>query len=169
MFFVNILRDKIFISWYVALFFAQACKLFLYKLFNWNKTIFENKNSLSCWLLIPGGMPSSHTAGMMAGVTALGFRLNVFNNISQAINPVFTIALIIGIYFFNDAIVSRQSIGHNAKAINEIKNLIEEINEGDFDMKEVRELSGHNFYQAVAGVIVGLMVAVIIEIVDKIV
>ena len=100
-----------------------------------------------------GGMPSSHSATVMALTTACV--------IQEGVGSVyFAIAAIMSIIVMNDAFGVRYETGEQAKILNRItKELFsgkpEEINTG------LKELVGHTPFQVLIGAIVGVTTAIV--------
>jgi hypothetical protein len=107
-----------------------------------------------CWdwslLLRAGGMPSSHTA-LITGMThALGLELG-FNS------PVYAVGFVLSMVVIYDATGIRRQAGRHAKIINQ---MITDLATGH-PLKEelLREVLGHTPLEALAGVLLGLVVS----------
>ena len=103
------------------------------------------------YMFANGGMPSSHTATVVALTTSLAVQ-------EGFASPVFAIAAVVAVVVINDAIGVRLETGKQATIINRIvKELFsgkpEEINTG------LKELVGHTPFQVLIGAVVGLAVA----------
>jgi len=99
-----------------------------------------------------GGMPSSHTAV----VTTLTFGIGAFEGVGS---PLFTIALIMGLYFVFEATGLRQEVGHQARVLNEIVARARQTHH--FDADQLQELIGHTWGEVMGGLAIGLLVAFI--------
>jgi len=99
-----------------------------------------------------GGMPSSHTAV----VTTLTFGIGAFEGVGS---PLFTIALIMGLYFVFEATGLRQEVGHQARVLNEIVARARQAHH--FDADRLQELIGHTWAEVMGGLAIGLLVAFI--------
>ena len=105
------------------------------------------------YMFANGGMPSSHTATVVALTTSLA--------VSQGFgSPLFAISVILSIIVMNDAFGVRLETGKQATIINRIVNELfsgqpETVNTG------LKELVGHTPFQVLMGAIVGLAVALI--------
>lgn len=99
-----------------------------------------------------GGMPSSHTALMVAGTLAVGLY-HGFDN------PLFGIAIGVTMIIAHDAAGVRRQAGMQAERINV---LFEELLKGHiWDENELKEVIGHTPLEVVGGIILGLLVAIV--------
>jgi acid phosphatase family membrane protein YuiD len=100
----------------------------------------------------PGGLPSSHSSLMTA--TTLSIALyHGFNN------PLFGLAVAISMIVIYDATGVRRQAGLHARVINEI---MEEIFAGrPVPEKQLREVLGHTPIEAIAGILLGIMIALV--------
>lgn len=105
-------------------------------------------------LVETGGMPSSH-ACLTAAMTTLIF-------LEQGPNLLFFFALAIAAITIRDATGVRYAVGEQAKAINE---LIEKKLIKTKKPKKVRIILGHTPTQALAGVLLGAVISLIIYII----
>jgi len=117
-------------------------------------------------LLGPGGMPSTHTTPIVACTTSIGLVAGVNT-------PLFALALVITIVVAYDAAGVRRHAGEQARAIN---SLIEDLttfgpfkgqNIQDFfrrwDINKLKTLLGHNPVEVFAGVVLGILIAIIVH------
>ncbi len=99
-------------------------------------------------------MPSSHSATVMALVTSTAFYYgpNTFG---------FAIAAILALIVMHDAMGVRRETGKQAKAINNMMELLAELSSDIPPEKKLKEFVGHSpmqvFFGALLGVIVGLV------------
>jgi uncharacterized protein len=99
-----------------------------------------------------GGMPSSHTALMVAGTIAVGLY-HGFDN------PVFGIAVGVTMIIAHDAAGVRRQAGMQAERINL---LFGELLKGHiWDEHELKEVIGHTPLEVVGGIILGFLVAIV--------
>jgi len=113
-----------------------------------------------------GGMPSTHTTPVVACALSLGL-------VAGFDSPVFAIALILAIVVAYDASGIRRHAGEQAKAINSlIQDLFggmfhKEYKPADFfkrwDLKEMQTLLGHEPIEVFAGVVVGIITALVVH------
>lgn len=104
-----------------------------------------------------GGMPSSHSATVLALTTAAAMQYGLGS-------PIFALSAILSIIVMNDAFGVRYETGEQAKILNRItKELFsgkaEDINTG------LKELVGHTPFQVLVGAVVGIVTAVLYGIV----
>ena len=98
-----------------------------------------------------GGMPSSHTAMVIATATVVGAQSG-FNS------PVFAVAVVIAFIVMYDATGVRRETGRQAEIINQILRDVL-INGKPISDKELKELVGHKPVEVFGGFLVGLTVA----------
>lgn len=99
-----------------------------------------------------GGMPSSHTASVMALVTAAFIQHGVAS-------PIFAVCAILSVIVINDAVGVRYETGKQAVLLNKIT---KKIFSGDGEHKHniLKELVGHTPLQAMMGALLGIGVAI---------
>jgi len=105
------------------------------------------------WAMIfaAGGMPSSHTALMVAGTLAVGLY-HGFDN------PLFAIAVGATMIIAHDAAGVRRQAGKHAERINL---LFDELLKGHmWSENELKEVIGHTPLEVIGGIILGLLVAI---------
>jgi hypothetical protein len=101
-------------------------------------------------LLHAGGMPSSHSAL----VTAIAFGTGLFGGFDQ---PAFALAVALAMVVVYDATGIRRQAGKHAELINA---MINDLASGHpLKEEQLREVLGHTPLEAVAGVILGLVIA----------
>lgn len=101
-----------------------------------------------------GGMPSSHTAAVVALTTACAMKFGL-GSYQVAISGV--LAMIV----MRDAMGMRRQVGEHAKALNKIfKELADAKNDPELTTKALGELVGHTPLQVFAGMIVGIAVGI---------
>ena len=111
-------------------------------------------------LIGAGGMPSSHSSFVVAGLTAVSRERGVTS-------VEFAIMFIISAIVIYDALGVRYAAGQHAKAINKINKLINslvnaekpDIKFDEADKKELKELLGHTPSEVLAGILLGFLVA----------
>jgi len=112
----------------------------------------KEKLSLTQILFSNGGMPSSHSAAVMALWTAALCK----EGVSSAI---FAVTTLFAIIVMNDAVGVRYETGEQAKLLNRIAKKIfsgepEQINTG------LKEMVGHTPFQVVMGALLGIGVGI---------
>lgn len=126
---------------------AQVLKTILYALINkeWDITR----------LMGDGGMPSAHSAT----VTAVAVMTGLSCGFDSAI---FAVACITAIIVMHDAMGVRLETGKQAKMLNEMAALFEALGQPKLSMeKKLKEFVGHTPLQVLAGMLLGIAVAVI--------
>lgn len=103
-----------------------------------------------------GGMPSSHTAIMVALVTTIA-RIYGFAS------PYFAISLVVTFVVVADATGVRRSAGKQAVVLNKMMDNLGN-NDPDFWGEKLKELIGHTPFQVFVGGILGFVIAMIIPI-----
>lgn len=143
----NVLANKILVASFWAWFSAQILKTLLY--------VIVNKEFNSERLLGDGGMPSSHSATVMALVTSTGFYhgANTFE---------FAIACILALIVMHDAMGVRRETGKQAKAINNMMEWLMDMNNNISPEEKLKEFVGHSPSQVFFGALLGILVAFIV-------
>ncbi len=101
-----------------------------------------------------GGMPSSHTAAVIALLTACGIKYGLGSGY-------FAISFILSMIVIRDAMGMRRQVGEHAKALNLIFKELIESKDPKMTQKAFSELAGHTPLQVFAGAAVGAAVAVL--------
>ncbi|MGI6432512.1 MAG: divergent PAP2 family protein [Sphaerochaetaceae bacterium] len=97
-----------------------------------------------------GGMPSSHTAMVVALSTS------IFITEGPA-SLAFAISLTFSLIVMHDSMGIRQAAGKQAKVINEWSRILAQLHEdGQFTPENLKTMLGHSFTQVVGGTVVGL-------------
>lgn len=142
---LNLLTNKVLVSACAAWFVAQLLKV----IFSFISSGYNAKR-----LVGGGGMPSSHGATVTALATATGITYGVggFE---------FATTLFFAIIVIYDAMGVRMETGREAKVLN--KMMRRDIEEGrkSVQERELNELMGHTLTEIIAGVIIGVLVAVL--------
>ena len=143
----GILENRILLASFWAWLVAQFLKTVIY--------VIVNKNFNPERLLGDGGMPSSHSATVMALVTATAFHYG-----SDTFQ--FAIAAILALIVMHDAMGVRRETGKQAKVIN---NMIDWFAEFESDLppeEKLKEVVGHTptqvFFGALLGIVVGFVI-----------
>lgn len=127
-----------------AWFIAQAIKMVL--------SFIENKRIDWSLATASGGMPSSHTAFVIAATTMIGKAEGVESSI-------FALAVVLSIVVMYDAMNVRRAVGHMGQTLNQIINKINKA--GKLDVENVKEILGHSPLQVFAGLVLGLVVGML--------
>lgn len=124
-----------------AWFIAQALKMIL--------SFIENKRIDWSLATASGGMPSSHTAFVIAATTMIG-------KIEGMESSMFALAVVLSIVVMYDAMNVRRAVGHMGQTLNQIINNINKS--GKVNVENVKEILGHSPLQVLAGLVLGLVV-----------
>ncbi len=147
LFIEGILKNEILLASFWAWLVAQALKTIIY--------VIVNKNFNPERLLGDGGMPSSHSATVMALVTATAFHYG-----SDTFQ--FAIAAIMALIVMHDAMGVRRETGKQAKVINNMMDWFAEFGSDLPPEEKLKEFVGHTptqvFFGALLGVVVGIFV-----------
>ena len=101
-----------------------------------------------------GGMPSSHSALVVACTTAIGRLYGVGE-------PVFALSAVLSVVVMYDACNVRRSAGDTAKLVNQILQHVERLTAQDF-AEDLKEVMGHTPLQVAAGAVLGLVVGLMV-------
>lgn len=126
-----------------AWFIAQAIKMIL--------SFIENKQIDWSLATASGGMPSSHTAFVIAATTMIGKTEGMESSM-------FALAVVLSIVVMYDAMNVRRAVGHMGQTLNQIINNINKS--GKVNVENVKEILGHSPLQVLAGLVLGLVVGV---------
>lgn len=143
--FGEILQNDVLWVSILAMLMAQGLKLLYFGL----KTRQLNFRLLTS----TGGMPSSHSAFVMALSTGVGLRLGWSS-------PLFAVAFIFSMIVMYDAAGIRRAAGKQARILNQILDQAYRGQEVKHD--QLKELLGHTPLEVVAGGILGILLAVIL-------
>ncbi|MBL8100403.1 MAG: divergent PAP2 family protein [Anaerolineales bacterium] len=142
---VDVLQNKVFIAAMLGWFLAQVLKI--------PTEYFRSRRWLWTMFFAAGGMPSSHSAMMVAGTLAVGLY-HGFDN------PLFGIAVAMTMIVTYDAAGVRRQAGMHAERINV---LFGELLKGHiWDEEELKEVIGHTPLEVTGGIILGLLVSIVL-------
>ncbi|MFM8370544.1 MAG: divergent PAP2 family protein [Chloroflexota bacterium] len=141
---LDIFQNKVLIAVLSAWLLAQALKI--------PTEYLKSRRWMWAMFFAAGGMPSSHTALMVAGTLAVGLY-HGFDN------PIFGIAVAATMIIAHDAAGVRRQAGKHAERINV---LFEELLHGHmWSENELKEVIGHTPLEVIGGIIFGLLVAIV--------
>ena len=104
-----------------------------------------------------GGMPSSHSATVVSVALATGFAAGWDS-------PVFAVAVFFAIVVMHDARGVRRETGKQAVVINDMLAFFEQMGAGTLTPEQtLKEFVGHTPLQVAAGAILGIIVAVVVN------
>ncbi len=138
-------QKKIFISAFLGWFVAQAVKIII-------NSVREKRFDFK-WVVGTGGMPSAHSAGVMALATAVGIQEGFDSTI-------FIVILIVALVIAFDAQGVRRATGRQAEILNKILDDIYWRRKIQED--RLKELIGHTPFEVIVGSIVGIVIAVLV-------
>ncbi len=146
--FINgLLSNKILIAASCGWLVAQVLKTIIY--------VAVNKNFNPERLLGDGGMPSSHSATVMAMVTSTAFYFGpeTFE---------FAVTAILALIVMHDAMGVRRETGKQAKVINNMMDWFVQMDSDISPEEKLKEFVGHSptqvFFGALLGVLVGFVI-----------
>ncbi|HCR72144.1 MAG TPA: hypothetical protein DIW23_11920 [Anaerolineae bacterium] len=141
---LDVLHNKVFIAAMLGWFLAQVFKI--------PTEYLRSRRWLWTMFFAAGGMPSSHSAMMVAGTLAVGLY-HGFDN------PLFGIAVALTMIVTYDAAGVRRQAGMHAERINL---LFEELLKGHmWDENELKEVIGHTPLEVIGGILLGLLVGIV--------
>lgn len=141
---LDIFQNKVLIAVMIAWLLAQALKI--------PTEYLRSRRWMWAMFFAAGGMPSSHTALMVAGTLAVGLY-HGFDN------PLFAIAVGATMIIAHDAAGVRRQAGKHAERINL---LVGELLHGHtLKEEELKEVIGHTPLEVIGGIILGLLVAIV--------
>lgn len=101
-----------------------------------------------------GGMPSSHSALVVACATAVGKLYGIQG-------PLFALSVILSVIVMYDACNVRRSAGDTAKLVNQILAHVEKLTAEDF-ADDLKEVMGHTPLQVLMGALLGFGVGLLV-------
>lgn len=146
-FFSSLLTNRILLASFWAWLSAQVLKTLIY--------VIVNRDFNPERLVGDGGMPSSHSATVMALVTSTAFYYgaNTFE---------FAVTAILALIVMHDAMGVRRETGKQAKAINNMMEWLMDMNNNISPEEKLKEFVGHSpsqvFFGALLGILVGFLV-----------
>lgn len=143
----ELLHNDILLAGILSWLTAQVVKTILYAVIN--KEIDLSR------LMGDGGMPSAHSATVSAVMVMTGLLCGFGS-------PLFAVACIVAIIVMHDAMGVRLETGKQAKLLNEMVALFEALGQPKLSMeKKLKEFVGHTPLQVIAGMLLGIAVAII--------
>ena len=136
----------------LAAFVGALVAQFLKPFFLWP---FERKFNTSLFFST-GGMPSSHSATVMALTTSVFLTEGVES-------LAFAICITFSLIIMHDAMGIRRAAGKQAEVINEWSRILAQIHEdGQFTPENLKTMLGHSFVQVLSGMVLGFVVGIIV-------
>jgi len=143
----DFLRNPVFLSAAVSLFTAQFIKAVIGLVRSRVKSL---KDIVETLLWRTGGMPSSHSALVVAMTTSIGWVEGTRSNL-------FTLSVFFSLVVIRDALGVRRAAGMQARAINAIQRDLEK--KVKIAPHFVKEVQGHTFPQVLVGGLLGFFLA----------
>ena len=132
----NVIIDCALLAWFLAQLIKVIVELVLLRRFDVKRFVSS------------GGMPSSHSALVVAAATAIG-RLYGFDG------PAFALAAVLSAVVMYDACNVRRSAGDTARLVNQLLEHVEKLTAEDF-ADDLKIIMGHTPLQVAAGALLGL-------------
>ena len=142
----ELLSNKVLMTAVSGWFIAQLLKVIF--------TLFKNKRIDWTRFVGSGGMPSSHSAFVIALTISVGYT----EGVSSAM---FAICAVLSFVVMYDASGVRRATGIQAKVLNKLVDSYEETEDVEISNEKLKELIGHSPLEVVAGAILGIVIAVI--------
>ena len=142
-----LLENQILISAVCGWLIAQILKTIIH--------LYFTKSFVAERLVGSGGMPSSHSATVCALSTATALTCGIGST-------EFAIACILAIIVMYDAMGVRRETGIQAKIINEMMELFNNMNQEISAEDKLKEFVGHTPLQVLVGAILGVIIALIV-------
>lgn len=141
----DILSNQCLIAAAISWFIAQLIKIIVELS---KRTKFRTRDFILRALVGTGGMPSSHTATVVAVAVGTAFEYGINSSI-------FAFACVFTFVTIRDATGVRLSTGRQAHSINQIISAVPECDR----IQKVKEVRGHTVIQCFVGGLIGLLVS----------
>ncbi len=143
-FWFEVIRNKVLwitlLSWSIA----QGTKIIV--------GLFQGKKFNFYWILRTGGMPSAHSAAVVALAYSLGKELGFYS-------PYFALSAILALITMFDAQTWRRYIGVQARILNK---MMDDLQEGKrIEENKLKELVGHTPVEVFVGAFVGVATTIV--------
>ena len=138
----NAVIDCGLLAWFLAQLIKVVLDLALLRKMEWQR------------FFSSGGMPSSHSALVVACTTAIGRLYGVEG-------PLFALAVMVSVVVMYDACNVRRSAGDTARLVNKLLEHMEKLTAEDL-AGNLREVMGHTPLQVLMGALLGLGVGLLV-------
>lgn len=140
----NILTNSIFLVGIISIITCQILKMLYY-------SIKDKKFNLG-YIFELSGMPSTHTATVIALSTMIYFR--------EGLSNLFIISIFIALYIIDEVLWVEESVGLHSKIFNRLSETMQlpKIIPG-----RLRERWGHTYDEMIVGAIIGFLIAYLIN------
>lgn len=140
----SIFENKVLLAALIAWFLSQGIKI--------TTVLIKTKKFKAERIMGSGGMPSSHSASVMAVTFCVGESYGYGS-------PIFGACLIFAFIVMYDAAGVRMAAGKQAKAIN---NIIKAMGNHEFHVDgQLKELLGHTYLEVLVGATLGIIIALL--------
>jgi acid phosphatase family membrane protein YuiD len=146
----SLFDNIIFLSTFTSLIVAQILKMITSLFTKKEKRNFGEAIKTMIWRT--GGMPSSHSAVVCSLATSTGIKEGVSSNF-------FIFSLVFATIVLRDSLGVRRSAGLQAKALNELGK--QSAEKTGLEFHSVKEIEGHSLREVMAGVLLGILIAII--------
>ena len=146
-----LLRNDVFLSAAMSLFMAQFMKALIVLLTNRKAGLHE---VISTLIWRTGGMPSSHSALVIAISTSIVYSSGLSSDI-------FVLSFFFALVVIRDAMGVRRAAGVQARSLNTLGARLSKRLHIPF--KPVKEINGHTFPQVLAGSLMGFFIALAVN------
>jgi len=130
------------LAWFLAQLVKVVLELVLLR--KWDPSLFVSS----------GGMPSSHSALVVACTAAIGKLYGIQE-------PLFAVSAILAAIVMYDACNVRRSAGDTARLVNQLLAHVEQLTAEDF-AEDLKEVMGHTPLQVLMGALLGLGVGLLV-------
>lgn len=138
----NAIIDCALLAWFLAQLIKVILELVLLRRFDVKRFVSS------------GGMPSSHSALVVAAATAIG-RLYGFDG------PAFALAAVLSAVVMYDACNVRRSAGDTARLVNQLLEHVERLTAEDF-ADDLKIIMGHTPFQVLMGALLGVGIGLLV-------
>lgn len=146
-----LLRNDVFLSAAMSLFMAQFMKALIVLLTKRKAGLHE---VISTLIWRTGGMPSSHSALVIAISTSIAYSSGLSSDI-------FVLSFFFALVVIRDAMGVRRAAGVQARSLNTLGARLSKRLHIPF--KPVKEINGHTFPQVLAGSLMGFFIALAVN------
>ena len=138
----NHIIDCALVAWFLAQVIKVVLDLILTRKFDWHRFVSS------------GGMPSSHSAFVMACTTAVARTEGLGS-------PLFGVCVVMAAVVMYDACNVRRSAGDTAKLVNQLLRHVEKLTAEDF-ADDLKIIMGHTPLQVLIGALLGVAVGMLL-------
>ena len=138
----NHIIDCALVAWFMAQVIKVILDLILTRKFDWHRFVSS------------GGMPSSHSAFVMACTTAVARTEGLGS-------PLFGVCVVMAAVVMYDACNVRRSAGDTAKLVNQLLRHVEKLTAEDF-ADDLKIIMGHTPLQVLIGALLGVAVGMLL-------